>query len=167
MLKLSEELIKNLEYIGKNFSASDWKLSVAESCTGGLLGACITSISGASAWFQGGIIAYDNAVKMNLLNVSEKILIEHGAVSLECVLAMATGLCMRMQTNVGISISGIAGPSGGTEDKPVGTVYVGYCIQGETFFTLLNLKGTREEIREQAVNRAIVGLIGLLDAYFN
>jgi nicotinamide-nucleotide amidase len=100
-------------------------IAVAESCTGGLLGERITSVPGASEWFRGGIIAYSNQIKIQQLGVPEALLEEHGAVSEPVAAAMAQGVRERLGADIGVSTTGIAGPDGGTEDKPVGLIYVG------------------------------------------
>lgn len=104
------------------------RLAVAESCTSGLLGAALTQISGASSWFEGGIITYSNALKHNLLGVEDKVLQTFGAVSMPTVCQMAGGVCSAAKSHMGISVSGIAGPGGGSEQKPVGTVYIGLAL---------------------------------------
>ncbi len=110
--------------IGQLLKERGLTLATAESCTGGHLAHQITAISGASAYFMGSIVAYDNAVKENLLGVQSATLAEHGAVSEACVREMAEGVRERLQTDIGVSISGIAGPTGGTSDKPVGTIWM-------------------------------------------
>lgn len=158
-MALSEELIQIL--MEKKLS-----LGLAESCTGGLLSAHFTSISGASSWFKGAVVSYDNSVKMSLLNVDERVLFTHGAVSEECVLQMAQGACRVLGCDLSISISGIAGPSGGTPDKPVGTIWMGFCLRrmqdtkvhAQNFF----LQGTREEIRKHCVHYALRGCLDFL-----
>ena len=104
------------------------RLAVAESCTGGLLGTTITQISGASNWFEGGILSYSNEIKHNLLGVEEKVLKTFGAVSAPTVCQMASGVCSAAKCQFGLSISGIAGPMGGSEEKPVGTVFIGLSL---------------------------------------
>jgi len=125
-------------------------IGVAESCTGGLLGARLTAISGASDVMLGGVIAYDNEVKQRRLGVEESALREHGAVSEEVVRQMARGARDATGARVGLSITGIAGPSGGTPEKPVGTVWMGTDIDGAVEARLLRLWGDRYEIRERA-----------------
>lgn len=105
-------------------SARGWRIAVAESCTGGLLGAAITAVPGASACFRGGIVAYDDDVKIDLLGVSSALLREHGAVSAEVAAEMARGVRRRLATEVGLAVTGIAGPSGGTVAKPVGLIWI-------------------------------------------
>lgn len=104
------------------------RLAVAESCTSGLLGTAITQISGASAWFEGGVLTYSNAMKHNILGVDEKILASFGAVSMPTVCQMAGGVCSLTKSHLGLSVSGIAGPNGGSSEKPVGTVHIGLAV---------------------------------------
>lgn len=116
-MKLEEE-------IGKLLIANNLSLSTAESCTGGGVAALITSVPGSSGYFKGGIVAYDNEVKKNLLGVSPETLSAYGAVSRETVIEMAKGAMNRLKTDCAIATSGIAGPGGGTLEKPVGTVWI-------------------------------------------
>ena len=146
------------ESLGAMLQARHLKLAVAESCTGGLLGAALTGVPGASNWFAGGVIAYANSVKTGLLGVQEATLAQHGAVSKETVLQMASGACKTLGAEVGLSISGIAGPDGGTLEKPVGTVWIGYCVQGRADAERYHFTGDREEVRAQAAATALLGL---------
>ena len=134
------------------------RLAVAESCTGGLLGGRITAIAGSSDVFVGGVVAYDNQVKRDLLNVSIDALDAHGAVSAEVAAAMAAGAAVRLGAEAAVSVTGIAGPSGGTDEKPVGTVWFGWSIDGVTETHKSVFGGTRQEIRERAVQGALMGL---------
>ncbi len=111
--------------IAKRLTESGLTLSVAESCTGGFLASLFTAMPGASKYFYGSVTSYDNSVKENILNVSIETIAEHGAVSRECAEAMALGVCKALNTDFAISTTGIAGPDGGSEDKPVGTVWIG------------------------------------------
>ncbi|MGH7582998.1 MAG: competence/damage-inducible protein A [Gemmatimonadales bacterium] len=138
--------------------ARNWKIAVAESCTGGLLGARITAVPGASDVFVGGVIAYDNAVKVGDLGVASDVLDEHGAVSAEAARAMASGIASRMHAPVTISLTGIAGPSGGSDNKPVGTVFVAWSIAGEVEAKRVIFPGDRDEIRARAAQTALVEL---------
>jgi PncC family amidohydrolase len=110
--------------IGKLLVARGWTLGTAESCTGGLVSHSITNVAGSSAFFLGGVVAYDNRIKHQVLQVPEALLAAHGAVSREAVLAMAQGVRRLLGVDVGIATSGIAGPTGGTPGKPVGTVFI-------------------------------------------
>jgi len=125
-------------------------VAVAESCTGGLLGARITAIPGSSDVMRGGVIAYDNSVKRSLLGVDESTLWEHGAVSEEVARHMATAVRGVAKANVGLAITGVAGPSGGTPEKPVGTVWIAVDLEGSVQAKRLNLWGDREEIRQRS-----------------
>ncbi len=110
-------------------SAQGKTIATAESCTGGLIGAALTAVPGSSAVFHGGIIAYDNSVKTSLLGVPEDIVSTHGAVSAKVAAAMAEGARAKFGVDIAVSVTGIAGPSGGSKDKPVGTVWIGLATQ--------------------------------------
>ncbi|HXT14024.1 MAG TPA: competence/damage-inducible protein A [Gemmatimonadaceae bacterium] len=125
-------------------------LAVAESCTGGLLGARLTAIPGSSDVVRGGVIAYHNDIKRDLLGVEDSVLREHGAVSEEVVRHMATAARAVAKANVGLGITGVAGPGGGTPEKPVGTVWIGADVEGTVTAKQLNLWGDRDEIRQRS-----------------
>jgi len=146
---LKEELLKKI------IAEKDITIAVAESCTGGMLGGLITSISGSSKIFKGGVISYSNDIKINVLKVDEQIINDFGAVSEECAKAMALNVREIFDVDYSISITGIAGPDGGSIEKPVGTVWMA-CVDEfgvETF--LSNFKGNRDDIRNSAVSLAI------------
>ena len=130
-------------------------LAVAESCTGGLLGARLTAIPGSSDVVIGGVIAYSNALKVSLLGVPSTALAEQGAVSEPVVLAMASGARAATGASIGVAITGIAGPGGGTEEKPVGTVWIASDIGGEVEARRLRLIGDRAEVRQRAAQAAL------------
>jgi len=134
------------------------KLAIAESCTGGLLGGRITEIAGASDVFVGGIVACDNRVNRDLLAVPDAMLAGHGAVSAAVAQAMAIGAASRLDASVAVSVTGIAGPTGGSEEKPVGTVWFGFTVDGSTDTHKSVFGGTRTEIRERAAQAALWGL---------
>jgi len=131
------------------------RIAVAESCTGGMLGMRLTAVPGSSDVVVGGIIAYDNAVKVRDLGVSEATLVAHGAVSEETARAMASGVRTRMGVDVGVSITGVAGPGGGTPEKPVGTFCVGVDVRGEVRSLRTSGVGDRQEIRQRATQAAL------------
>ena len=135
--------------IGSRLVGRGWKLATAESCTGGLVAHWITAQAGCSAWYQGGVVAYANATKMALLGVPAALLEAHGAVSQAVAVAMARGACRAIPgTDLAVGITGIAGPDGGTEGKPVGCVYVALaCVGGSCDVRRLSLVGSRAEIQ--------------------
>ena len=123
-------------------------LSVAESCTGGLIGKKLTDVAGSSAWFAGGVIAYSNHLKEVLLDVDHDLLKNYGAVSEQVAMAMAARLPAKIGANISVSVTGIAGPDGGSEEKPVGTVYIGLFHDNKVQARLHHFNGSREKIRE-------------------
>ncbi len=131
------------------------KISVAESCTGGMLGARLSAVPGASDVFIGGLIAYANDVKMKLLGVPSSALAGDGAVSEATVRAMAAGVCALTGSEIGLAVSGVAGPGGGTEAKPVGTVWVCAQVNGDARAAMRVLPGDRDEIRQRAAQMAL------------
>ena len=154
MYELCEILVNKLKSKGLT-------LSCAESCTGGLIAKSITDISGCSSVFYGGVVSYDNSVKMNVLGVKEETLNEYGAVSFQTAEEMALGVKKALKTDIGISTTGIAGPSGGTRGKPVGTVYIGIAINDtvESFRLNLGSRCSRSEIRIKAVCQILSKLL--------
>jgi len=148
--------------LGQQLSERGLTISVAESFTGGMIAHVITNAPGSSRYFQGGVIAYANEVKMEILGVSEQTLIDHGAVSRETVLEMARGVRTALDTDIGISSSGIAGPEGGSPDKPVGLAWIGFSAAGNEYAEQFMFVGNRLQIKEQAVHSAIERLIAFL-----
>ena len=149
MKKLSQKVVKLL-------SKKRLKISLAESCTGGLLSSSITSISGSSKVFTLGLVTYSNQAKINILKVPKKIIMKHGAVSYETCLSMVKNLYKISRTNISISITGIAGPNGGTKQKPVGLVFIGVKKGNKTLIKKFLFKNrTRNSIQRSTVNRAL------------
>lgn len=144
--------------------ASGLRLAVAESCTGGLLGARLTEIPGSSDVFVGGVIAYDNRVKMDLLGVPAPLLSEHGAVSEPVARAMAQGAAQRFGVGAALSVTGVAGPTGGSAEKPVGTVWIGYAVGSVVDTRRIVFPGTRHEVRARAAQAALFLLYRRLGA---
>ena len=141
-----------------------WMLATAESCTGGLLGHTLTNIPGSSTWYAGGVITYVNEMKISLLGVDPLVIEKYGAVSENCVLQMVSGVCKLTSAQVGVAISGIAGPGGGTKDKPVGTVFMAWQIKNRNWVKKFQFSGNRQEIKLQSVQQAICGLVkGILE----
>ncbi|MBI4062200.1 MAG: CinA family nicotinamide mononucleotide deamidase-related protein [Elusimicrobia bacterium] len=150
--------------LGLRLRESRLTLAVAESCTGGLLGGRLTSVPGSSAWFYGGVIAYDNALKTKLLGVSSRLLRAYGAVSAQCAEAMAAGARRAAGTDIGVSITGVAGPDGGTKDKPVGLVHIAVSGPGTALLSRRHdLRGSRETVRSRAASAALTLLQEALD----
>jgi PncC family amidohydrolase len=139
------------------------RLAVAESCTGGLIGHRITNVSGSSTYFVGGVISYANEAKESLLGVRRETLAVHGAVSQETVVEMARGVRKLLSAELGLAVSGIAGPGGGTQDKPVGTVWIGLSAPGREQAWLSQLAGDRSQVKAQAADHALQHLVEYLD----
>ena len=137
-------------------------LSIAESCTGGLLSHRITNIPGSSKVFLLGITAYSNEFKNKILKVPLKVIREKGAVSAEVVKAMAEGIRALAQASLGIGITGVAGPDGGTKEKPVGTVFIGLSTNKETFVSKFNFSGNRLEIKRKSTEKALEIILDFL-----
>ena len=131
------------------------RLAVAESCTGGLLSGRITAIPGSSDVFAGGVVAYDDAVKRQMLDVPASLLDTYGAVSENVARAMATGALHRFGVGAGLAVTGIAGPSGGSSEKPVGTVWLAAALGGQTRALKRIFPGDRSEIRARAAQAAL------------
>ncbi len=134
-------------------------IATAESCTGGLVAARITSVPGASSVFLGSVVSYANAVKCELLGVPQALLQRAGAVSDECAAAMASGVRERVKADVAASVTGIAGPDGGTPQKPVGLVYLGVATAAGERVERCQFSGDREAVRRQAAERALILLL--------
>ena len=149
MKKLSHKIVKSL-------SKKNIKISFAESCTGGLLSSSITSISGSSKIFTLGLITYSNNSKISILKVPKKIIRKHGAVSYESCLSMVKNLSKISKSDISISVTGIAGPRGGTKEKPVGLVFIGLAKpDGSVMVEKCQFYGTRQQIVERTSNRAL------------
>jgi nicotinamide-nucleotide amidase len=144
--------------------ATGWTLAVAESCTGGLLAASLTNLAGSSQWFERGYVTYSNAAKVSCLEVSPLLIEAEGAVSEVVARAMALGAQLRSGVTAAISITGIAGPGGGTAEKPVGTVCFGWALEradasNRVTTTTAHFLGDRQAVRQQAVLFALRGLL--------
>ena len=135
----------------------DWQIATAESCTGGMVAARLTDLPGSSAAVAGGLVTYSNTMKIRLLNVPSSCLENYGAVSDETVSAMAQGCLKKTGAQLAVSISGVAGPGGGSDDKPVGTVHFGLMAESDhqAQCTKVIFDGTREDVREQATDFAL------------
>lgn len=146
--------------LGEALRARGWQLAAAESCTGGWAAQAITAIAGSSAWFDRGFVTYSNAAKCELLGVRETTLATHGAVSEPTVREMALGALAHSQAQAALAISGIAGPGGGSPDKPVGTVCFAWALPGGVVETTTrHFDGDRRDVRAQSVAFALQGLL--------
>jgi len=140
-------------------------LATAESCTGGGIAEALTDISGSSAWFERGFVTYSNVAKAEMLGVRLSTLEAHGAVSEAAVCEMAAGALQHSRAQLAVAVSGIAGPTGGTPEKPVGTVWFGWALRdGEVHARLHHLKGDRASVREQSVQIALQGALNMLNS---
>ncbi|EHM09351.1 competence/damage-inducible protein CinA-like protein [Thermanaerovibrio velox DSM 12556] len=149
---MARDLLRELE-------SSGLTLSAAESCTGGRLCAAVTSVPGSSASFLGGVVAYSNQAKVRMLEVPEDVIALHGAVSRECALKMAEGCARVFGASVGVSITGVAGPSGGSPEKPVGTVWFGFKLPWGLAAEMRLFPGSREEVQRSSVAFALCRLL--------
>ncbi|SDB26735.1 nicotinamide-nucleotide amidase [Desulfonatronum thiosulfatophilum] len=154
-----EKLIMEL---GRTLMERGGMLAAAESCTGGLIAHLTTNISGSSQWFAGAVVAYANQVKSTVLNVPEAVIAARGAVSREVVLAMASGVRQLLNTQAALAVSGIAGPDGGTPDKPVGTVWVAWSYKEYQHSACLHFSGSRLEIKRQSALASLKGMLEML-----
>jgi len=157
--------------LGSRLKAQHRRLASAESCTGGGIGYAVTQVAGSSAWFDRGFITYSNEAKVQQLGVPQATLRAHGAVSEAVARAMALGAVTRSAAQVAVAVTGIAGPGGGTRDKPVGTVCFGWVLQGArtsapcVTTTRQRFSGDRAAVRTQSIIVALEGLIRVLDDY--
>ena len=164
-LALISQLVSQLAQVLQD---RKWMLATAESCTGGLIAAACTELAGSSAWFERGFVTYSNAAKTELLGVEAALIEAHGAVSEPVARAMALGALARSHAHIAVAVTGIAGPGGGSADKPVGTVCLGWAwrvgdgveSRAETKW----FKGSREAVRRATVGWAVAGLIDLATA---
>jgi nicotinamide-nucleotide amidase len=164
MIEDGKSSVKSLlQQLADIFQKKSWTLAVAESCTGGLLGDIITGLTGSSKFFHGGVIAYSNQVKINLLKVSSEFLKENGAVGPEVALSMARGIRKLLGSSVGVAITGIAGPGGGSREKPVGLVYIAVITPEVEVVERFAFSGKRHEIKTRAAETAVEMLIQALE----
>ena len=139
-----------------------WFMASAESCTGGLIAAACTELAGSSHWFERGFVTYSNAAKTELLGVDAALIERHGAVSEQVARAMAKGAVARSRAQVAVAVTGVAGPGGGSADKPVGTVWFGWATPGGTVTEMKCFDGDRAAVRQASVAHALARLLELL-----
>ena len=150
------------ERLAEALLARGWMLATAESCTGGMIAAACTDLAGSSQWFERGFVTYSNEAKQELLGVDAGLIAQHGAVSEVVARAMAFGAVRHSRAQVGVSVTGIAGPTGGNPQKPVGTVWFGFQVDGRLFSETRRFDGDRAAIRSASVQHALKRLLELL-----
>ncbi len=151
--------------LAERLRARGWHLATAESCTGGLIAAACTDLAGSSDWFDRGFITYSNEAKTEMLGVDAGLIASHGAVSEVVARAMAHGAVRQSQARVAVAVTGIAGPTGGSEAKPVGTVWFGFMVNGRLSSETQRFTGDRAAVRAQTVRHALARLLALEAAY--
>ena len=149
--------------LAKLSEAQGVMIATAESCTGGGIATAITELAGSSAWFDAGFVTYSNQAKNKMLDVPSDLIEVHGAVSEEVVLAMAKGAVANSQAQLSVAVSGVAGPGGGSELKPVGTVWIAWQSPAKSVSQVFQFSGDRHSVRLQTIEQALSGLIKLLD----
>lgn len=161
---MSEKVLYDLAAdVGQALKAKDLMLATAESCTGGWIAEAVTMVAGSSVWFERGFVTYTYISKREMLGVKDATLGRHGAVAEEVVREMAAGAIERSHAQVAVAVSGVAGPGGGSLEKPVGTVCFAWCLKGgEPRSETLRLQGDRQAVRRQAVEHALRGVLALL-----
>lgn len=159
-MKMDQDIVNLAREIGQWLAQRQWMLVTAESCTGGLVSAAITEIAGSSGWFDSGFVTYSNEAKISQLGVSPLTLHSHGAVSEQTVREMLAGALAASVAHVAVAVSGVAGPGGGTPEKPVGTVCFGWaCRGGKPECVTRHFDGDRAAVRWQATRLALAGII--------
>ncbi len=160
-----ELFVELSEKLGRLALAHKAVIATAESCTAGGIACAITQTAGSSQWFDRGFVTYSNQSKEDLLGVSHKTLLTHGAVSAETVAEMVQGALTRSSSTIAVAVSGIAGPGGAVPGKPVGTVYIAWCKNGESpKIECCHFRGDRMSVRESTVRYALDGLCNLLNS---
>jgi len=163
LLLIYEQTAQNLCRVLADFLLKrNLKLVTAESCTGGMISAVCTGLAGSSEWFERGFVTYSNEAKIALLGVDPSLITNQGAVSEQVARAMAFGAVRHSHAQVGIAVTGIAGPTGGDAAKPVGTVWFGFSIQGTLHSEVIRFNGDRAAVRQQTVLHALKRIITLL-----
>ena len=163
---MNDSLTFLVQRLAETLQAHQMKVVVAESCTGGGIAQAMTDIPGSSEWFERGFVSYSNESKMELLNVSPETLDTYGAVSVETAAEMARGALQNSHAQISVAVTGIAGPDGGTADKPVGTVCFAWCSNTVgTVTTSTRFKGDRQAVRIQSTLMAVEGLLEMLEKH--
>jgi nicotinamide-nucleotide amidase len=151
-----------VEQLAQSLLARGWMLATAESCTGGMIAAACTDLSGSSNWFERGFVTYSNAAKAEQLGVDPALIAQHGAVSEVVARAMAFGAVRHSKAQVSVAVTGVAGPSGGSAQKPVGTVWFGFVVDGQLTSETRRFDGDRAAVRSASVRHALERLVDLI-----
>ncbi|CZF78632.1 nicotinamide-nucleotide amidase [Grimontia marina] len=159
-----EQLVKLATQIGERLKASNQTVTTAESCTGGGISYVLTEVAGSSAWFERAFVTYSNDAKRELVGVATDTLVDHGAVSEEVVAEMAAGALKEANADFALAVSGIAGPTGGSEEKPVGMVCFGWATSKGTVTETCLFDGDRHEIRRNTIAHSLCRLLSYLDS---
>jgi nicotinamide-nucleotide amidase len=159
-----EVLVNEISRLSAILQEKGWMLATAESCTGGLIAAACTEVSGSSTWFERGFVTYSYESKTDMLGVDSALIATHGAVSEVVARAMAFGAVRQSRAQVSVAVTGIAGPTGGTDDKPVGTVWFGFMVDGVLTSETRRFDGDRAAVRAATVQHALASLLSRLPA---
>ncbi len=151
-----------VERLAAQLLQRQWMLATAESCTGGLIAGACTDLSGSSNWFERGFVTYSNAAKSEQLGVPATLIDTHGAVSEDVARAMAAGAMQHSRAQVAVAVTGVAGPTGGTAEKPVGLVWFGFALPGQVLTEKMHFAGDRAAVRAATVRHALTRLLELL-----
>lgn len=153
------EILQLCTDLAQALKARGWMMATAESCTGGLIAACCTSLSGSSDWFERGFVTYSNAAKTEQLSVAAALIEAHGAVSEPVARAMALGAVAQSKAQISVAVTGVAGPTGGSADKPVGLVWFGWAVGEQTWTECQRFDGDRDAVRAATVRHGLQGLL--------
>ena len=155
-------MLQTLQTIADELRQRRWMLCTAESCTGGLISGACTDLAGSSDWFERGFVSYSNLAKTELLGVPADLIDLHGAVSEPVARAMAEGALAHSRAQISVAVTGVAGPAGGSAEKPVGTVWFGWCVNGHTSSECQLFQGDRAAVRTATVSHALNGILARL-----
>ena len=159
----SERVVEQVAELADLLLKKRWLLATAESCTGGLIAAACTDLAGSSAWFERGFVTYSNAAKIELLDVDAALIAQHGAVSEAVARAMVQGALAKSRAQVAVSVTGVAGPTGGSAAKPVGTVWFGFATSANVVTETRLFAGDRAAVRQATVQHAFERLIAVVE----
>ncbi len=160
---MSTDSLAPVEQLAAQLLRRHWMLATAESCTGGLIAGACTDLSGSSNWFERGFVTYSNAAKTELLGVPAPLITQHGAVSEAVARAMAEGALRHSAAQLAVAVTGVAGPTGGTADKPVGLVWFGFALPGQVLTEKMQFPGDRAAVRAATVRHALSRLLQQLN----